>query len=100
MNVEKKVIGQLEKCYSLAVLPYQGKDYLMVAAEKVNQCRLYDWDGTLKDVIWDEPGGAIRSRHMESAYPDGNAVCPSVWHSERGRWLLHSCLHIEIRTSV
>ncbi len=59
MNVEKKVIGQLEKCYSLAVLPYQGKDYLMVAAEKVNQCRLYDWDGTLKDVIWDEPGGAM-----------------------------------------
>ncbi len=59
MAVEKKVIGQLEKCYSLAVLPYQKKEYLLVAAEKVNQCRLYDWDGTLQDVIWEEPGGAM-----------------------------------------
>lgn len=59
MSIEKKVIGQLEKCYSLAVLPYQGKEYLLVAAEKVNQCRLYDWTGMLKDIVWDEPGGAM-----------------------------------------
>lgn len=59
MKVKKKVIGNLEKCYSIAPLSYQGKDYMLVAAEKVNQCRLYGLDGKLADVIWEGPGGTM-----------------------------------------
>ena len=34
MKATKKVIGELEKCYSLAMLHYQGKDHFLCAAEK------------------------------------------------------------------
>ena len=55
MKVSKKVIGNLEKCYSVAPLTYKGKKHMLVAAEKVNQCRLYDLEGNQEEVIWDVP---------------------------------------------
>ena len=30
---------------------------MLVAAEKVNQCRLYDLEGNQEEVIWEGPGG-------------------------------------------
>jgi len=59
LKVEKKVIGNLEKCYAMAVLKYQGKDHFLVAAEKANQCRMYSLGGELEEVVWNEPGGVM-----------------------------------------
>lgn len=59
MKVEKKVIGNLEKCYSLAMLNYQGKEHFLVAAEKVNKCYLYDLAGNCEETVWEEPGGVM-----------------------------------------
>lgn len=59
MKVSKKVIGKLEKCYSVAPLHYAGEDHVLVAAEKVNRCLLFDRDGNEEDVVWSEPGGVM-----------------------------------------
>ena len=42
MRVTKKVIDSLEKCYAVSPLRFDGKDYVLIAAEKRNDCRLYD----------------------------------------------------------
>lgn len=59
MKVEKKIIGNLSKCYSIAPLHYHGQDHFLVAAEKVDRCVLFDLDGNEADTVWSEPGGVM-----------------------------------------
>lgn len=59
MKVKKKVISNLNKCYSIARLQYQGGEHILVAAEKQDPCYLFDLDGNLEDTVWEEPGGVM-----------------------------------------
>lgn len=59
MNVSKKVISNLKKCYSIAPLHYNQQDYILVAAEKFDRCLLFDLDGNQVDTVWTEPGGVM-----------------------------------------
>ena len=45
MNVSKKIISNLEKCYAIAPLTYNGRKCFLVAAEKRNPCYLFSEDG-------------------------------------------------------
>lgn len=59
LDVKKKVVGQLNKCYSLAMLHYQGKDHFLCAAEKSDPCYLISLSGEIEEKIWDGPGGVM-----------------------------------------
>lgn len=57
--MEKKILANLEKCYSIAPLQYQGAMHILVAAEKTDRCILFDAEGNEKATVWDGPGGVM-----------------------------------------
>lgn len=59
MKINKIKTHELEKCYSICPLTYNGKEHMLVAAEKINKCLLFDLDGNLEETIWDNPGGTM-----------------------------------------
>lgn len=59
MKVQKKIIGHLKKCYSIAPLYWRGQEYFLVAAEKQDPCFLFDREGNRVDTVWEGPGGVM-----------------------------------------
>lgn len=79
MKVEKKVIGQLNKCYSLAPLLYHGQRCFLVAAEKQDPCYLFDEDGTMLETVWEGPGGAMTMAQLPGS--DGAFLATAKFYS-------------------
>ncbi|AEF18143.1 hypothetical protein Thexy_2135 [Thermoanaerobacterium xylanolyticum LX-11] len=59
MKVDRKKIGELEKCYSMTLLDYNNSKHIVVATEKIGKCFLFDLDGNLEETIWDGYGGTM-----------------------------------------
>ncbi|NBI89119.1 hypothetical protein D3Z45_00600 [Lachnospiraceae bacterium] len=59
IGMEKRVLAQLEKCYAVAPLYYEGSLHILVAAEKKDRCILFDGDGNEKATVWEGPGGVM-----------------------------------------
>ena len=59
MKINKFKTHTLEKCYAIAPLRYNGQICILVAAEKVNKCLLFDVDGNIIDTVWEKPGGTM-----------------------------------------
>lgn len=59
MKIEKKIMGTLTKCYSIAPLHYRQKDHILVAAEKQDACIMFDLEGNQEEVVWEGPGGVM-----------------------------------------
>ena len=57
--MKKKVLANLEKCYSIAPLHYKGAEHILVAAEKTDRCILFDIDGNEEETVWEGPGGVM-----------------------------------------
>ena len=70
MNIEKKVISNLNKCYAMSELTYKGEHCFLVAAEKHDPCYLFAEDGTQLETVWQEPGGVMTMTPV----PGGNGA--------------------------
>lgn len=77
--VKKRVIGSLEKCYSIAPLHYHNKEHFIVAAEKHGPCVLFGMDGSQEEIVWNEPGGAMSLVPLEGT--DGKFLATHKFYS-------------------
>ena len=64
MKYQKKVISDLNLCYSLAELTYKGQHCFLVAAEKHDPCYLFDEAGTKIAEPWAGPGGVMTMQQV------------------------------------
>ena len=79
MNVEKKVISNLNKCYSMTELNYHGEHCFLVAAEKHDPCYLFAEDGTQLETVWTEPGGVMTMAQVPGS--DGQFLATHKFYS-------------------
>ncbi|MBR5485061.1 MAG: hypothetical protein IKV41_00950 [Oscillospiraceae bacterium] len=77
MQIEKKVITNLTKCYSLAELDYCGQKAYLVASEKQFPCLVISRDGQILDKVWDEPGGVMTMEPL----PNGSFLATHRFYS-------------------
>lgn len=59
MKFEKKIVGTLNKCYSIAAMQRNGKPHFLIAAEKHDPCYLFDETGRQLETVWQSPGGVM-----------------------------------------
>lgn len=59
MKALKTKIDTLAKCYAVSPLTVDGKERIIVAAEKTDACNLYSLTGEKISQIWDGPGGTM-----------------------------------------
>lgn len=101
MNIEKKIIGHLNKCYSMARLTLNNQDRLLVAAEKKDPCFLFDQKGNQLETVWDGPGGVMTMQQIPGR--DGEFLATQKFYSpndskeayiayvrkdENGQWII------------
>ena len=79
MKIEKKVISNLNKCYAMSELTWQGEHRFLVAAEKHDPCYVFAEDGTQLDTVWSEPGGVMTMVPVPGA--DGQFLATHKFYS-------------------
>lgn len=70
MKITKTVLDNLNKCYCISNIIYNGKHHIVVAAEKQDQCYLYDLNFEKKATIWDSIGGTMSIVPLENKNGD------------------------------
>ena len=89
MKINKKIISNLTKCYSIAPLHYKGKDFFLVAAEKTDRCILFDLEGNEVDTIirlmsyYQVPYMAVLIRCLELELISGNLISDELFNIDR-----------------
>jgi hypothetical protein len=55
----KKVIANIEKCYSVCPIKIRGIQGFLIGTEKAGGCFFFDLAGNLVETVWDDPGGIM-----------------------------------------
>ena len=59
MNFVKKVLDEMDHCYAVGNIVFDGRRYLLYAAENDGPCYAYDEETKEKIVVWEHPGGTM-----------------------------------------
>lgn len=77
MQIEKKIVTNLTKCYSLAEIDCRGEKVYLVASEKQFPCLVISRDGQVLDKVWDGPGGVMTMEPL----PSGSFLATNRFYS-------------------
>lgn len=98
LKSEKKVIGSLNKCYSIAEITENNERYLLCAAEKEDPCYRFDLEGNKLETLWKQPGGVMSMEQYGNALlatwkfysPNNSAEAKIVYYiHENDQWTCH-----------
>ncbi len=64
MQVKKKVIATMPKCYAITMLESGGERSFLVATEKAGDCQRFTLDGEYIETLWSEPGGIMTMKQI------------------------------------
>ncbi|HZK70710.1 MAG TPA: hypothetical protein VFD03_04200 [Clostridia bacterium] len=59
MNINKRVLGNVDMVYATAIMNIKGQLNYIVASEGQNSCIAYNSDSFEKQTVWDSPGGTM-----------------------------------------
>jgi hypothetical protein len=59
LKFSKRVIANIEKCYSVCPIKIRGEEGFLVGTEKAGGCFFFNQNGELQETIWDDPGGIM-----------------------------------------
>ena len=78
--MNKKVLANLEKCYSIAPLHYKNADHILVAAEKTDRCIC-----CCHQILWRHASRNRRS--CKSVYVGGGRGACSYGYYNQDTWV-------------
>lgn len=79
MELQKFNSYKMEKCYAANVLNIKGKKFYVVAAEKTDDCCLFDEEGNYVETIWKGPSGTMSIVPLEDL--DGGFLATRQFYS-------------------
>lgn len=59
MNIEKTILTDLHRCYTVAHTVINGRKKMFIATEGEGACYMYDVETLEKTTVWEEPGGTM-----------------------------------------
>lgn len=59
IKCSKKVVANIEKCYSVCPIKIRGEQGFLIATEKSGGCFFFNLEGELIEQIWEDPGGVM-----------------------------------------
>lgn len=107
MKLVRKNTYPLNKCYSINLVHFEGRDHIVVAAEKDDPCFLFDDKGNYEDTVWTPPGGTmsivpwpgeegvfLASRKMYSPNNASDAEIIVCRYLAKGKWDIRTLVKV------
>lgn len=79
IQVRKKIVDSLEKCYAVNTLKMDGENFILAASEVKGRCQIYNYQGEKIETVWTQIGGVMG--FAQTPYDDGSFFATEDFYS-------------------